>query len=182
MTRIPLVIASAALLSACGMWDRITGGGESAAAGSTSPDAQLMRDIAEANMAEIATGKLAVSKAQSGPVKQFGQHMVDEHTKMQSEGAKLASAKKIAMPSAPDAKHQAAAKKLESLAGASFDKAYMEQMVKDHTETLQLLQKTVSQAKDPEVRAHAQKAMPHVQKHLEMAKQVAGQLGAAKTQ
>ena len=84
MTRIALVIASAALLSACGMWDRITGGGESAAAGSTSPDARLMRDIAEANAFEIATGKLAVSKAQSGPVSGSAS-MVDEHTKMQSE-------------------------------------------------------------------------------------------------
>jgi putative membrane protein len=178
MIRIALVLASTALISACGMWDRMTGGGERAATGSISPDAQLMRDIAEANLAEITTGKLAVSKAQSSAVKQFGQHMIDEHSKLQSEGVKLASAKKMSVPNAPDPKHQAAAKKLNTLSGDSFDKTYMEQMVKNHTETLQLLQKTVSRAKDPDVRALAQKAMPHVQKHLDMAKSVAGQVGA----
>jgi putative membrane protein len=168
------LLVSALLISGCSMLGMNRG--ESAAGGATSADAQVMRDIAQANLAEIATGKLAIAKAQSPNVKQFGQHMIEEHTTLQSEGASLASAKGMPVPNAPDARHQAAAKKLEAMSGESFDRAYMEQMVKDHSETLQLLQRAASQAGDPQLRAHAQKAMPHVQQHLEMAKRLAGEV------
>jgi putative membrane protein len=173
MTKFAL-LAVALFLSGCSMLGMNRG--DSAAGGASAQDAQMMRDIAQANLAEIATGKLAIAKAQSPTVKQFGQHMIEEHNTLQSEGARLASAKGMPVPSAPDARHQAAAKKLEAMSGESFDRAYMEQMVKDHGETLQLLQRAASQAGDAQLRAHAQKAIPHVQQHLELAKRLAGEV------
>ena len=170
MTRVALLFAAFAL-SACSMLGMDSDRG--AGAGATSPDAQMMRDIAQANLAEITTGQLALSRAQSPQVRQFAQHMIDEHTRMQSEGSAIASAKGMPTPKAPDAKHQAAAKKLEAMSGEAFDRAYMEQMVKDHQQTLELVQRAAAQAKDAELRAHAQKAIPHVQQHLQMAQSLA---------
>ena len=132
-----------------------------------------MTSIAHANLAEIATGQLAVQKAQSPEVRQFGQHMISDHTALMNEGAQLASAKGMEPPKSPDLMHQAAAKKLELMSGASFDRAYMEQMVKDHEATLQTLNAAASQAEDPALKAHAQKAIPHVQEHLQVARRLA---------
>lgn len=148
----------------------------SAGAGATSPDAQLMTDIAQANLAEIATARLAMTKAESPDVRRFGQHMIDEHSKMLDEGGRLAKAKGMSVPKEPDAKHRAAAKKLEQASGGEFDRAYMAQMVKDHDETMKLLERTVSEAKDAEVQGLAQKAIPHVRQHLDMARRLAGDL------
>lgn len=170
MRHIALLLA-AFFLSSCSMLGMNSRG--DAAAGATSPDARIMVDIAQADLAEITTGKMALSKAQSAEVRQYAQHMIDEHTRMQSEGGALAKAKGMPLPSAPDARRQAAAKKLEALSGESFDRAYMQQMVKDHSETLQLVQRAAAEAKDPELRAHAQKAIPHVRQHLEMAQRLA---------
>jgi putative membrane protein len=146
----------------------------SGAAGATSPDAGLMRDIAQANLAEIATGKLAVAKAQSPDVRRFGQLMIEDHSMLQREGAAVATANGWPVPSRPDERHQAAAKKLESMSGESFDRAYMEQMVKDHAQTLQLLERTAQEANDKQLRGVAQKAIPHVRQHLDLAKRLAG--------
>jgi predicted outer membrane protein len=151
-------------------------GGGSASGGSSaasSSDKTLFDSVAKANLAEIATGKLAMQKAQSPSVKQFGQHMVDEHSALLQEGGALAQAKGIPVPSSPDLKHQVAMKKLELMSGESFDRAYMDQMVKDHIETLDLLKETVAQAADPQLKAQAEKAIPHVQQHLALAKQLA---------
>jgi putative membrane protein len=161
-------------LAACSYTGDALKNSGSAAAGATSPDARLPRDIAQANLAEIATGRLAVAKARSPEVRRFGQLMIDEHTMMQREGEQLAFSKGMPLPVAPDAKHQAAAKKLEQMSGESFDRAYMEQMVKDHAQTLALLQETASEAKDSAVRAHARKAIPHVRQHLDIARRLAG--------
>jgi len=151
--------------------------GQSAGQGATAPapDAKFTRDIAQANLAEIETGKLAASKAQSDAVKQFAQHMVDEHSALLKQGSELAAAKGLPVPSSPGVEHQVAKTKLQVMTAASFDRAYMEQMVKDHNSTLELLNKTVAEASDPQLRAQAQQAIPHVQQHLEMAQRLASQ-------
>jgi putative membrane protein len=142
-------------------------------------DAKAIRDLAEANMAEVESGKVAAQKAQSEDVKKFAQHMVDEHGKMLQEVQQLAQSKSVDLPKAPNAKHQAAMKKLESASGEQFDKAYMSAMVKDHQETAKNVEKIASSSKDPEVKQAAQKALPDIKEHLQMAQQLAGKTGGA---
>lgn len=140
-------------------------------------DRKYFRDIAEANMAEVETGKLAQNKASSDEVKKFAAHMVEDHGKMLSEQQSMAKSKGAQLPKQPKKEHQAALKKLESASGENFDRAYMDQMVKDHEKTLKLVQDAAKNAKDPELKQAAEKAAPDVEKHLEMAKQIAGKKG-----
>jgi len=139
-------------------------------------DGKMIREIAQADLAEVAAGKLGASKAQSGEVKNFAQHMVDDHGKHLAEVRKMAKAKGVQLPSTPAKKHQDAMKKLESASGTGFDKAFMDMMVKDHEEALKLVQATAKNAKDKDLRADAQKTAPVIGKHLEMAKSIAGNL------
>lgn len=171
------MLALSASLAACSHF----GGhdGRSAAGGASAPpsaDPRFMRDISHANLAEIAAGRLAVQEAQSPAVKEFGQQMVDDHSALQSEGRSLAEAKGMEPPTTPDLRHQAALAKLEAASGESFDRDYMEQMVQDHADTLQLLQEAASGAADPRVRQLAQEAIPHVRQHLEEARRIAGDI------
>ena len=129
-------------------------------------DMRAMQKMAQADMAEIAAGKVAAEKASSPEVKKYGQHMVDEHSKMLEEGSKLAQAKGMKPPAAPDKKHQDALKKLQGLSGEDFDRQYVQQMVKDHRDALKLVEKTAKDAKDPELKAHAQQGAPHIKEHL----------------
>ena len=143
-------------------------------------DRKYFQDIAEANMAEVETGKLAQNKASSDEVKKFAAHMVEDHGKMLSEQHSMAKSKGVELPKQPKKEHQAALKKLEGASGERFDRAYMDQMVKDHQKTLKLVQATAKNAKDPQLKQAAEKAAPDVEKHLEMAKQIAGHTGDKK--
>jgi putative membrane protein len=135
-------------------------------------DAKRMKDLAAANMAEVETGKLALEKAQDPKVKEFAQHMVDDHGKMLEELKQLAQSKSVQLPSVPDAKHQKVMKKLQSASGADFDREYMRAMVKDHRDALKLAQRTAKGAKDAELKASAHKAAPEIQEHLKMAQDI----------
>lgn len=146
---------------------------KSAKGGESKSDAQHLKDLAIANMAEVETGKLALEKAQDPKVKEFAQHMVDDHGKMLDEVKNLAQSKGVDLPGAPDAKHQKLMKKLQSASGANFDREYMRAMVKDHRDALKLAQRTAKGAKDPDLKAAAQKAAPGIQDHLKMARQIA---------
>lgn len=142
-------------------------------------DRQSLERLAQGDMAEVAAGKLAAEKASSPEVKKFGEHMVDEHSKMLEEGKEVAQAKGIKPPSSPDKKHQAAMKKLQGLSGEEFDKQFMAQMVKDHEEALKLAQKAAKDAKDPQIKAHAEKGAPHIEEHLAQARKLQQSLGAS---
>ena len=173
MRTLPILLAASLALASCSQLKDSGSAGQGATA--SSKDVSLMRDLAQANLAEIDAGKLALSKAKSDAVKQFAQQMVDEHSKMMQEGAQLASAKGVQMPSSAGVKHQVAKKRLEMGSSENFDKAYMDQMVLDHNQTLELLKKTAAESTDASLKAFAEKAIPHVQQHLDRARQIVAQ-------
>ena len=133
-------------------------------------DKTFMMKAAQGNIAEVATGTLATKKASNSQVKQFGQHMITDHSKANSELMTLATSKGVSLPKDTDAKHKAVAAKLSKLSGAAFDKAYMKEMVKDHEATVALFQKEAKQGRDTATKSWASKTLPNLQHHLQMAK------------
>lgn len=141
-------------------------------------DQKRFQALAEANLAEVETGKLAQQKARSEDVKEFAKHMVEDHGKMLEEMKQMAEEKGTKVPTRPNKEHQAAMKKLEKASGGRFDAAYMEQMVKDHKKALQLARNTAKSAKDAELKQAAQKAAPDIEKHLKMAQDLSRRAAA----
>jgi putative membrane protein len=177
MTAFKLMVAAAAASFLA--WSQAGVAQEKKTAQVAKQDRQAMMRLAQSDMAEIAAGKVAAQKASSAEVKKFGEHMVEEHSKMLEEGRKLAQSKGVKPPAAPDKKHQTALKKLEQQSGEEFDRQFMAQMVKDHEDALKLAEKTAKDAKDPELKAHAEKGAPHIKEHLEQARKLHASLGSS---
>ena len=160
-----------------------TGGGQSGTAGRGdalgSTDRQFITKAAMMDLAEIQTGRLAVSQGASEAVRQFGQRMIDDHTRTSQQLTQMASAAGFTPPQAPDAKHQAAAAKLARLTGAEFDRAYMKQMVKDHQEAVSLYQRQSTRGAHADLKAFAADTLPALQEHLTMARSMAGGSGGS---
>lgn len=136
-------------------------------------DADRLAVIAQANMAEIATGKIAIEKSTNPDVKAFAQKMIDDHTTGLDETKKVAEAKNITLPTAPDAAHQKMAANLQQLSGTDFDKAYIRQGgVADHAKVHAALKKDMNSARDADIKALAAKLAPIVAEHGAMAKKV----------
>lgn len=134
-------------------------------------DAAFMKNAAESGMAEIEASKLALTKAGNTQVKGFAQQMVDDHTKAADELKALAASKSVSLPTEPSMMQKANLKSLQGLDGARFDARYAEHFgVKAHEDTVRLFQKAADKSKDADVKAFAQKTLPTLTHHLEMAK------------
>jgi putative membrane protein len=144
-------------------------------------DAAAMKQLAQANLSEISAGKAAVSKAQSPDVKQFGQKMVDDHSKMLEDLRTLAKKKNVALPQDADMKDMAQMKLMERKSGAEFDKAYMEHMVKDHEKDLKDTENIAAKAKDADFKAAVQKANGKIKEHYELAQRISKSAAAGST-
>jgi putative membrane protein len=131
-------------------------------------DQHILEQLAQANMAEVATGKIALEKGTSQEVKTFAQQMVDDHTKGLQAVQDVARSKNVTLPTEPDAKHKKMADKLNGLSGAAFDKAYLANAgVHDHKEAHQLVANAQKKATDPDVKALAAKLQPTIDQHLQ---------------
>jgi putative membrane protein len=54
--------------------------------------------------------------------------------------------------------------------GAEFDRAYMKDMVQDHTKDVAEFRKESTSAKDPDVKSFASQTLPTLEDHLKEAK------------
>ncbi|NCH57764.1 DUF4142 domain-containing protein [Cronobacter dublinensis] len=136
-------------------------------------DEKALKDMAQANINEVAAAKIALSKAESSDVKAYAQKMVDDHGSALTKVEAVAKQKGVTLPSEPDAKHKAMAEKLEKQSGDAFDKAYMENAgTKDHKMVLSKLQSDATKIKDPDVKALADAHTPVVEQHLKAAEEM----------
>lgn len=142
------------------------------------PDQQFLKEAAQGGMKEVALGKLAVQKASSEEVKQFGQRMVDDHGGANERLQKLATSKGVTLPEEMGEEGKALRDRLEKLSGAEFDRAYMEEMVKDHKKDVEEFTKAAEHGEDPEVKKWAEDTLPTLKEHLQQAQNVADQVGA----
>jgi putative membrane protein len=147
-----------------------------------SADRTFMMKAAQANLAEVEAGRLAGEKSTNSDVKKFAQMMVDDHSQANEQLTDLAQKKNISLPNEPDDAHKKDAGRLSDLKGAEFDRSYMTMMVQDHVKAVALFEATAKAAKDSDVRAFAEKTIPVLKHHLDMARdlnnKVSGPTGA----
>ena len=158
-------------------------GAAGAAAQGTGPsDAQIAAIVVTANQVDIDAGKLAKSKAQSPQVKEFAQRMITDHSGVNKSATELVQ--KLHVTPEPSPTSESLQKggdeniaKLKTLSGAAFDKAYIDHEVAYHEAVLSALDKTlIPSAQNAELKALLVKVRPAFVAHLDMAKQIQGQL------
>lgn len=137
-------------------------------------DSTFVKEAAMGGLAEVELGRLAAQKAQSADVKQFAQHMVDDHSKANDQLKPLAQQKGIDVPTQLTGKHKSEYDRLSRLSGAQFDRAYMQLMLQDHRKDVSDFRKESTSGKDPDVKQFASQTLPTLEDHLKMAQSTAG--------
>lgn len=135
-----------------------------------SSDRKFMEKAAQGGMAEVKLGQLATQKAGSDQVKQFGQRMVDDHSKADEQLKQVASNKGVTLPTELDKSTQKEYDKLSKLSGADFDREYMKHMVSDHKKDVSEFKSEANKAKDADVKQFASSTLPTLEEHLNLAK------------
>ncbi len=170
MKRISLIVAAAAF-AATGAFAQAPN------------DAQIAHIVVTANQVDIDAGKLAEKRAKSAEVKAFGKQMVTDHSAVNKQAKDLAA--KLKVKPEDNATSQSLkkggdenVKKLKTLKGDAFDKAYVDQEVTYHQAVLDAIDKTlIPNAKNAELKALIEKVRPAIDGHLQHAKMIQSKLG-----
>jgi putative membrane protein len=141
--------------------------------GNALQDKDFVHTALQGGMAEVQLGQLAAEKGSSPDVKQFGQKMVDEHTKLGDQMKQVAQQIGVNAPKELSKKDRELAAKLQGLSGQQFDNAYITAMVKDHKKDAQEFQSEAAQTQNPALKQVAQQGDQVIDQHLRMIEQIA---------
>jgi putative membrane protein len=149
-------------------------GGNSTADGALPQmDRAFLDSAAQGSHMEIAGSKTAQQKSENPAVKAFAEAMIKDHTAMSAEVSTLAASKNHTLPSEPSEEQKAILEELNGLTGQAFDTAYAQRLgIAAHEKTINEFKLAVQDAKDPDVKALAQKTLPKLEHHLEMAREL----------
>jgi putative membrane protein len=132
-------------------------------------DETFLRNAAEGSMAEVKLGQLAEEKAQAPEVKNFAKRMVEDHSKAVDELKQIGSQEGINLPTDTSHKDAETYNRLNKLSGPEFDRAYAQEMVKDHQKDIAEFKKGETAVQKPALKQFAQRELPTLQSHLELA-------------
>jgi putative membrane protein len=140
-------------------------------------DIDFIRQAASDNMFEVRAGGLAQNQASNAAVKQFGQQMVTDHTRLNNELSAVVSPGRPFLPGMTKEQEQEF-DQLKKLSAAEFDRAYMTAMIQGHQKAVSSFQTEAQTAHSDQVRQLVTTALPTLQQHLTLAQQVGSQVGA----
>jgi putative membrane protein len=127
-------------------------------------DKIFMMNAAKGGQMEVEWGKWAAQNGQKADVKKFGNRMVTDHSKANSELMTMAAEKGVKLPPA------------KTSGKWKSDKDYMDMMVKDHEKDLAEFQEEAQNGSDPDLKKWADKTSQTVKKHLDLAKKTQSEL------
>lgn len=146
---------------------------------STNPPPVEARDYVSAVHAlsryEVDASRLALTRSQAQPSRAFARTMVDHHTRMMAEHARL-----LNIPAATDSGSALVGplsemlNSLENTPAAEFDAAYKRGQIAAHEEALKVHSAYAARGTDAAMRAKAQAAVPVIRKHLDAARKLPG--------
>jgi putative membrane protein len=135
------------------------------------------------NETEIALGELSQQKASSPAVKQYGEHMVQDHRKADQQLLDFAKQRGLQLPSRAQPTNdvqtrllnatEATKAKLWVLDGPLYDQAYLASQVANHDEVIQLV--TLARQQYPDLAPLLDGLLPTLREHRDRAYQLLGQ-------
>jgi len=132
-------------------------------------DQQFMLTAISVGIAEIELGQLAMQQSSDPAIRRYGQKMLEEHTRVNSELDSIAHAKKVVLLKAMDPASRTLHAELSKLSGPAFDRQYMISQVNMHSMGNGLYASEAQHGVDPEVRSFAARNTPVGVDHLRMA-------------
>jgi putative membrane protein len=165
--KMPILLAAAAM-ALCPVY------GEEGLKDQTKPqlaasDTTFLTEAWRRGQTEVRLGELATRQAGNQAVKQLGDRMVVEHSRVNEEIKAIAKQKSLNIWGDPD---NIRISEMRQLSGDAFDRAYLAEVVRLHEKDIADFDNALKASSDPDVKAFVGKNLPALKSHLAMVKKL----------
>ena len=174
-------IAAMAALNASAQTSRTPSSGrQSSSAQSTAAqsadDSKFLQEAIRGNAAEVKMGELAKERAQNKAVRDFGQMLIDDHSKANEKAMAVAKQMNVTAASEPSAKQKQEYDAMAKLSGSEFDTTFMSHMVQGHQEAIAMYTTQAQSGDSSKATSYAKATLPTIKEHLSKAQSIESKL------
>jgi putative membrane protein len=140
-------------------------------------DSNFIQTTMSLGLLQVKLGKLAQEKGSSDVVRDFGQRMLTDYSKVNEQ---LATAARQAAYPHPVLlrEHQQTVERFKGMGRSSFDKNYIAEMVSRHGDAAKLFEAEAKSGRVQSLKQLAAGLLPDMQRYQSLATQAAGAVGA----
>jgi putative membrane protein len=132
----------------------------------------FVNKAAESNMVQIKLGQLAEEKGTIRAVKNFSKRVVEDDTKNAKQLKNIASQQSLTLPSGIEKADQNTFDQLSKLPGENFDRAYADDMVRNHTADVTEYLREGMNGQNAALKRYAVRSLPMLERHLDMTRKM----------
>jgi putative membrane protein len=134
------------------------------------PDQQFVQQAAQGGIAEVDLSTMVADKTTNPTVKQLAQRIVRDHTNANQQLQSAVQQANGTMPTTPSSDAQQMRDQMSTMSGRELDRAYVQHLIQDHEKDISLFQQEANNGTDPQLKTFAQKTLPTLKEHLQLAK------------
>lgn len=136
-----------------------------------SGDTAFLRQAAQQGLAEVAASKMALVKSRSPAVKLFADAVLADHARLHEQLQTLAAEADVKLPVGLTLRQKLELRLLRDGSDDKFDQRFADTFgVKAYERTIRLFESAATDARDPDVQAFAELALPWLRERLADAK------------
>jgi len=132
--------------------------------------AEFVNKAANSDMFEIQSSQLALNKTQDSRIREFAQHMVQDHTAA-SDRLK-AAAQGQTVPTTLDQEHTQMLQQLQQASGNDFNRPYVQMQMNGHQKAVSLFESYAQNGDNAQLKQFAQQTVPTLRQHLQQITQI----------
>lgn len=137
-------------------------------------DRNFVEDALKGGLYEEAAARIGVERASTPSVKAFAEMLASQHGAANAELRQLASTWNVDIPDKLPLMKRRAVDKLRDAKDEDFEQEFIKQVgVDDHRDDIKRFEEAAREAKDPNIRAWAEKTLPTLREHLAAARDLA---------
>lgn len=138
-------------------------------------DQHFVKEASADNQFEIQLSQMVEQQAQEPQVKELAQKLVQDHQQAQQQLQEIAQGMNMQLPTQLEPWQQDKLQAMQQKHGKHLEMHYVFGQVGDHTTDLLSYQYEAEHGQNEKIKEYAEKAIPVLQRHLEMAQQAAQQ-------
>ncbi|WP_225262705.1 DUF4142 domain-containing protein [Nonomuraea cavernae] len=129
-------------------------------------DHDLLVKVRQAGLWEIPVGRWTAERAESQRVKEVGEHLVEDHTKLDAVTRQYAARLGVALPDEPSPEQQSWMAQLAAESGPAFDRDFANLLRAAHGKVFSVVAGVRAGTRNSEIRKFSQHAVNVVMKHM----------------
>jgi putative membrane protein len=132
---------------------------------------KFLTEAADARMMDIEEGKLAKERGTTPEIRQYGEWMITDQSRLLKELRVLAASKNIVLPNTLSNEKADGLEDLKEKEGEDFDDKFIKMITQDHKRDVDEFE-DATDFKDKDVKKFAETNLPLIQSHLDKIQQI----------